>query len=88
MNIRVAASDMMALKYFPFPRRSGSPLIKFENHSCKVCSCLCSLPAERIYMHESVFQIAEAKEISKDLQKRIKTSFVIQQLPSHDFGRK
>lgn len=37
-------------------------------------------------MHESVFQIAGAKDNSKDLQKRIKTSFVIQQLPNHDFG--
>lgn len=37
-------------------------------------------------MHESVLQIAEAVDNSKDLQKRIKTPFVIQQLPNHDFG--
>lgn len=42
-------------------------LIKFEKHAYKVYSCLCSLLAERIYVHELVFQIAVAKDNSKDL---------------------
>lgn len=35
-------------------------------------------------MCESVFQIAGTKEDSKRSLKRIKTSFVVQQLPDHD----
>jgi len=42
-------------------------LIKLEKCAYKVYSCLCSLPAEKIYVYEPVFQIAVAKDNSKDL---------------------